>query len=107
MHLRLEVSEEIHKESFSKFDLFQKVGSKKFLAFVSSRFKQQLFTDSMYFYQRGDVVDNFYFAIRGIGAFVSEMDNEMFALVDPDEQQASHNKEKKNKKMKVQQPTAL
>ena len=38
----------------------------------------------MYFYQRDDVVSNFYFAIRGIGAFVSEMDNEMFALIDPE-----------------------
>ena len=40
MHLRLEVSEEIHKENFKKFDLFMKLGNNKFLAWVSSRLKQ-------------------------------------------------------------------
>lgn len=39
MNLRLEVSEEIHKESFKKFDLFKKIGNKSFLAFISSRLK--------------------------------------------------------------------
>jgi len=40
MHLRLEISEEIHKENFKKFDLFKNLGNKNFLAWVSSRLKQ-------------------------------------------------------------------
>jgi len=84
MHLRLEVSEEIHKESFKKFDLFKNLGNKNFLAWVSSRLKQQLFPVSTYFYQKGDLIDNFYFTIRGVGAFViSETNNDMFAVIDP------------------------
>ena len=76
IHLRLEISEEIHKESFKKFDLFRKLGNKNFLAWVSARLKSQLSTASSYYYQKGDLVDNFYFVIRGIGAFViAEADN--------------------------------
>ena len=84
MNLRLEVSEEIYKESFKKFDLFKKINNKSFLAFISSRLKQQLFPESTYFYQKGDLIDNFYFSIKGVGAFVmAEMNNEMFAVIDP------------------------
>ena len=44
MHLRLEVSEEIHKENFTHFDFFNDLGNKNFLASISSRLKQQLST---------------------------------------------------------------
>lgn len=80
MHLRLEVSEEIHKESFVRFDLFKSISgsNKNFLAWVSSRMKQQLIPASSYFYQKGDLIDNFYFTIRGVGAFVmSDLNNEL------------------------------
>ena len=40
MHLRLEVSEEIHRDNFMRFDLFKRIGNKSFLAWVSSRMKQ-------------------------------------------------------------------
>ena len=40
MHLRLEVSEEIHKENFLRFDLFKSIGNKNFLAWVSARMKR-------------------------------------------------------------------
>jgi len=40
MHLRLEVSEEIHRENFMRFDLFKSIGNKSFLAWVSSKMKQ-------------------------------------------------------------------
>ena len=40
MHLRLEVSEEIHKENFTHFDFFNDLGNKNFLASISSRLKQ-------------------------------------------------------------------
>ena len=39
LHLKLEVSEEIHKESFKRFNLFKKIGNKNFLAWVSARLK--------------------------------------------------------------------
>lgn len=82
--MRLEISEEIHKENFKKFDLFRKLGNKNFLAWVSARLKSQLFTSSSYYYQKGDLVDNFYFVIRGMGAFViAEADNQMCSIVDP------------------------
>lgn len=66
----MEVSEEIHKDSFIKFNLFRKVGNKNYLGWVSSKLKSQLFADSVYFYMRGDHIDNFYFCIKGVGAFV-------------------------------------
>ena len=51
---------------------------------MSARLKQQLNPESTYFYQKGDPIDNFYLARRGVGAFVmSDMNNEMFSIVDP------------------------
>lgn len=38
-HLRLEISEEIHKENFAKFELFRQTGNKVFLAWISARMK--------------------------------------------------------------------
>ena len=41
MHLRLEVSEEIHKESFEKFEIFKKIDlNGNFIAWISARLKQ-------------------------------------------------------------------
>ena len=85
MHLRLEVSEEIHKESFQRFNLFKKLGNKNFLAWLSARLKQQLFADSVYFYSKGDYIESFFFCIKGLGAFVlQDRNNEMISIVDPD-----------------------
>jgi len=82
--LRLEVSEEIHKENFNNLDLFKGIGSKNFLAWVSSRLKQQMFPVSTFFYQKGDLIDNFYFAIKGTSSFVAtDLENAVFGIVDP------------------------
>ena len=83
--MRLEVSEEIHKESFENFEIFKKIDiNGNFIAWVSARLKQQLYPESTYFYQKGDPIDSFYLAIRGVGAFVmSDLQNEMFSIVDP------------------------
>jgi len=96
MHLRLEVSEEIHKENFKKFHLFRSLGNKKYMAWISSRLKQQLYSESTYFYQKGDTIDSFYFSLKGVGAFVmSDMNNEIFSIVDPE----MHMKMRKSKKL--------
>lgn len=39
-HLRLEISEEIHKESFKSFDIFAGNDNQTFLAWIASRLKQ-------------------------------------------------------------------
>ena len=84
MHLRLEVSEEIHKENFKKFDLFKTLGNKNFLAWVSARLKQQLVLESTFFYQKEDIIEHFYFSIKGVGAFViMEQNNQVFQVIDP------------------------
>lgn len=84
-HLRLEVSEEIHKENFKKFDVFMRNENPTFLAWIASRLKQQLFSDSTFFYLKGDAIDHIYFALRGVGAFImTESDNEMFGVIDPE-----------------------
>lgn len=80
----MEVSEEIHKENFKTYDLFGGLGNKSFIAFVSSRIKQQLFSTSCYFYQKGDLIDNFYFAVKGTSCFVAtDLENAVFGVVDP------------------------
>lgn len=65
--------------------IFKKIDNNgNFIAWVSARLKQQMYTESTYFYQKGDPIDNFYLAIRGVGAFVmSDMQNEMFSIIDP------------------------
>ena len=79
------MSEEIHKESFENFEIFKKIDiNGNFIAWISARLKQQLYPESTYFYQKGDPIDSFYLAIRGVGAFVmSDLQNEMFSIVDP------------------------
>lgn len=84
MHLRLEVSEEIHRDNFMRFDLFKRIGNKSFLAWVSSRMKMQLVSASASIYQKGDLIDNFFFCIRGVAAFVmSDLNNELIQVIDP------------------------
>ena len=84
INLRLELSEEIHKESFKKFEWFKRLGHQKFLAWVGSRLKQQLFTESSYYYQRGDIIDNFYFVMKGTGIFVCiDSNSEIFSIIEP------------------------
>ena len=39
VHLRLEVSEEIHKENFKKFEVFMHNENPTFLAWIASRLK--------------------------------------------------------------------
>ena len=39
VHLKLEVSEEIHRKNFAKFQLFTKLGNKHFIAWVGARLK--------------------------------------------------------------------
>lgn len=44
-----------------------------------------MFSESIFFYQKGDAIDNIYFAIRGIGAFImTESANELFCIIDPE-----------------------
>lgn len=50
VHLRLEVSEEMYRDNFTKFDLFSKIGGKHFIAWVGSRLKPHLVTESSFFY---------------------------------------------------------
>ena len=39
VHLKLEVSEEIHRKNFQKFTLFSKLGNKHFIAWIGARLK--------------------------------------------------------------------
>ena len=39
VHLKLEVSEEIHRKNFAKYQLFAKLGNKHFIAWVGARLK--------------------------------------------------------------------
>ena len=84
-HLSLELSSDIHRSWFKKYTLFLDCGAQNFAAWIGARLKPQLFTPGSFFYTRNDVIDNFYFKIRGISAFVMpEQQNELFAVVDPD-----------------------
>ena len=79
----------MYKENFSKFPLFSKGveggTNKHFLAWLGSRMKPNLVTESNFFYQQGDIIDNFYFGLKGISAFVmSGRQNQMFAVIDPE-----------------------
>ena len=82
------------RQGFKKFGLFRKLGNKNFLAWVSSRLRPMLYTESSYFYVRGDVIDNFYFGTRGTSAFVMPIHNNAFAIVDPQAYNSRKNKKK-------------
>ena len=49
-NLRLEISEEIHRDNFAKFDLFSKIGSRNFLAWVASKMRTRFATENSYIY---------------------------------------------------------
>ena len=61
---------EMHKSSFEKFDLFERIGQKKMLPWIASKLRPRFQTESTYLYQKGDTIDNFYFGIKGISCFV-------------------------------------
>lgn len=83
-NLKLEISEEIHRDNFNKFDLFAKIGSRNFLAWVASKLRPRFETENVYLYQKGDNIENFYFGIKGILCFViPEMRNIIYGVVDP------------------------
>ena len=82
--LRLDISEEIHRDNFEKFRLFSKIGGKNFLAWVASRLRPRFETDNVCMYEKGDLIDHFYFGIKGIFSFViPEQRNAIFGVVDP------------------------
>ena len=84
VNLRLEISEEIHRDSFTKFDLFAKIGSKNFLAWAASKLRPRFATENTYLYQKGDRIDNFYFGLKGVFCFViPEYKNIIFGVIDP------------------------
>ena len=41
-------------------------------------------TESSFFYQSGDVIDNFYFGLKGISTFVMPNDFKICAVIDPE-----------------------
>ena len=58
----------------------------------------------MYFYQKGDLIDNFYFTIRGVGAFVRHgEDNALVAIIDPVIYAARKRSRKLNSQVNVHQ----
>lgn len=65
VNLRLEISEEIHRDNFNKFNLFAKIGGKNFLAWVASKLRPRFCSENTYLYQKGDVIDNFFFGTKG------------------------------------------
>ena len=50
VHLKLEVSEEMYRENFTRYDLFSRIGGKHFIAWVGSKLKPHLVTESSFFY---------------------------------------------------------
>ena len=95
VHLKLEVSQEMYRDNFSKYPLFSKLGGgKHFLAWLGSRMRPHLVTESNFFYQQGDAIDNFYFGLKGLGAFViPDRQLQMFAVIDPEKSnQLNHSK---------------
>ena len=87
VHLRLEVSGEMYRDNFSKYDLFSKIGGKHFAKWVGSHLKPNLMTESSFFYREGDIIDNFYFGLKGVSAFIIPRINEydqIFTVIDPE-----------------------
>ena len=75
----------MYKDNFSRYPLFNRLGGgKHFMAWIGSRMKPHLVTESNYFYEQGDVIDNFYFGLKGISAFVIPKGDQMFAVIDPE-----------------------
>ena len=102
INLKLEICEEIHRENFSQYPLFKQLGNKHFLAWVGSRFKPRLITESTYMYQRGDNIEDFFFSIKGMSGFVMpEHQNKLYAVIDPEEYKK--NKSKRHRRRIVMQ----
>lgn len=85
INLRMDISMEMHKSTFKKFDLFERFGEqRKILPWIASKMRPRFFTENTYLYQKGDNIDNFYFNIMGISCFViPEYKNIMCGIVDP------------------------
>lgn len=50
----------------------------------------------MFFYSQGDVIDNFYFGIKGISAFVIPQENyRIFSVIDPEKSVNMKHKQRK------------
>lgn len=82
--LRLDISEEIHRSNFEKFNLFVTCGGKNFAVWVASKLRPRYETENVCIYEKGDIIDKFYFGIQGIYCFVAnEQRNAIFGVVDP------------------------
>lgn len=85
MHLRIEVSMEIHREIFQKHGLFSSIGNKNFLSWVGARLKPLCVNENQYFYQENDPINGFYFMTKGCATFmVPWHNNAMYAVIDPE-----------------------
>ena len=62
-YLQMQITTEIHKDNFQKFDLFRSIGNEHLLAWIGSRFKSRLIPSNTYYYQKGDVIDYVYFCL--------------------------------------------
>ena len=83
-NLRLEISEEIHRDNFKKMDWFNEIGNPNFRAWVASKLRPRYSTENTYMYQKGDNIDNFYFGVKGVYCFViPEHKNVIYGVVDP------------------------
>lgn len=68
--LRLDISEEIHRDNLGKFTFFADLGGQNFLAWVASKLRPRFETENVCIYEKGDYIDNFYFATKGVFCFV-------------------------------------
>jgi len=83
-NLRLEISEEIHRDKFSKMEWFRNIGNHNFRAWVASKLRPRFSIENTYMYQKGDNIDNFYFGVTGVYCFViPEHKNTIHGVVDP------------------------
>ena len=86
--LRLDISEEIHRDNLNKFTFFADIGGQNFLAWVASKLRPRFETENVAIYEKGDYIDNFYFATKGVFCFViPEQRNAIYGVVDPEKVQ--------------------
>lgn len=84
MNLRLDISMEVHKASFQKFDLFERTCRKVSHSWIASKMRPRYTTPNTYVYQKGDVIENFHFGLDGIFCFIApECKNAICGVVDP------------------------
>jgi len=85
LHLKLDLTNHVHKTKFKKFDLFSTIGSKSFLIWISQNLKPFMAQESDYCYKEGDEINTFYFMTSGQAAFViQKQENAIYAVIDPD-----------------------